>query len=133
MCIRDRLSTIPRNHRNRARITRKAKASNENDRKYYFWRLALKHRIYSQNADALDQMEVSEKVEKLESAVDSQQEEFEERLEGIEKRQRWAAHQGSSDSGKSRSKRKRVVVEDEDDEWEDLDAESVTSSKRTRG
>ncbi|CAO2651662.1 Nn.00g042320.m01.CDS01 [Neocucurbitaria sp. VM-36] len=127
------LSTIPPNHRNRARITRKAKASNENDRKYYFWRLALKHRIYSQNADALDQMEdAAEKVEKLESAVDSQQEEFEERLEGLEKRARWAAGEASSNGAKSRSKRKRVVVEDEDDEWEDMDNESVASSKRMR-
>ncbi|KAJ4363641.1 histone acetyltransferase 1 [Neocucurbitaria cava] len=127
------LSAIPSNHRNRARITRKAKSSNENDRKYYFWRLALKHRIYSQNADALDQMEdAAEKVEKLESAVDSQQEEFEERLEGLEKRAGWAAGEASSNGAKSRSKRKRVVVEDEDDEWEDMDDASVASSKRMR-
>lgn len=127
------LSTIPTNHRNRARITRKGKSSNENDRKYYFWRLALKHRIYSQNADALDQMEVSEKVDKLESAVDSQQEEFEERLEGIEKRQRWVQNAESSSNGaKSRSKRKRMVVEDEEDEWEDMDDASVASSKRMK-
>ena len=127
------LSTIPSNHRNRARITRKAKASNENDRKYYFWRLALKHRIYSQNADALDQMEdAAEKVEKLESAVDSQQEEFEERLEGLEKRARWAAGEASSNGANSRSKRKRAIIEDEDDEWEDMDNESVASSKRAR-
>lgn len=128
------LSTIPPNHRNRARITRKAKSSNENDRKYYFWRLALKHRIYSQNADVLDQMEdAAEKVEKLESAVDSQQEEFEERLEGINRRAKWAAGEASSSNGaKSRSKRKRAVVEDEDDEWEDMDEGSVASSKRAR-
>ncbi|OAL48422.1 histone acetyltransferase type B [Pyrenochaeta sp. DS3sAY3a] len=126
------LSTIPPNHRSRARITRKAKASNENDRKYYFWRLALKHRIYSQNADALDQMEdAAEKVEKLESAVDSQQEEFVERLEGIEKRARWAAGEGSS-KGTSKSKRKRAIIEDEDDEWEDMDDASVASSKRMK-
>lgn len=126
------LSTIPSNHRNRARITRKAKSSNENDRKYYFWRLALKHRIYSQNADALDQMEVTEKVDKIESAVDSQQEEFEERLEGIEKRQQLAAEMGSSNGAKNRSKRKRVVIDDEEDEWEDMDVASVASSKRIR-
>jgi histone acetyltransferase 1 len=122
------LSTIPPNHRNRARITRKAKSSNENDRKYYFWRLALKHRIYMQNADALDQMEVTEKVDKLEAAVDNQQEEFEERLEGIEKRAKWDAGEGSSNG--ARSKRKRVVVEDEeDDDWEDMDTDSVASKR----
>ncbi|KAH6625646.1 acyl-CoA N-acyltransferase [Boeremia exigua] len=122
------LSTIPPNHRNRARITRKAKSSNENDRKYYFWRLALKHRIYMQNADALDQMEVTEKVDKLEAAVDNQQEEFEERLQGIEKRARWG--RGEARSNGAKSKRKRVVVEDEDDDdWEDMDAEPVASKK----
>ena len=122
------LSTIPPNHRNRARITRKAKSSNENDRKYYFWRLALKHRIYMQNADALDQMEVSEKVDKLETAVDNQQEEFEERLEGIEKRARWDRGEGRANG--SKGKRKRVVVEEEeDDDWEDMETESVASKK----
>lgn len=121
------LSTIPPNHRNRARITRKAKSSNENDRKYYFWRLALKHRIYMQNADALDQMEVTEKVDKLEAAVDNQQEEFEERLEGIEKRNRW--ERGEARAKGTNSKRKRVVVEDEDDDWEDIDTASVASKK----
>ncbi|KAF3033420.1 histone acetyltransferase 1 [Didymella heteroderae] len=121
------LSTIPPNHRNRARITRKSKSSNENDRKYYFWRLALKHRIYMQNADALDQMEVTEKVDKLEAAVDNQQEEFEERLEGIEKRNRW--ERGEARANGAKSKRKRVIVEEEDDDWEDMDTESVASKK----
>jgi histone acetyltransferase 1 len=129
------LSTIPPNNRNRARITRKAKSSNENDRKYYFWRLALKHRIYSQNRDTLDQMEDSaERVEKLESAVDSQQEEFEERLEGLEKRESLAADDAAVPAPGARGKRKRAVVveDDEDDEWEDMDEASVASSKRMR-
>lgn len=126
------LSTIPHANRNRARITRKAKSSNENDRKYYFWRLALKHRIYTQNADALDQMDVSEKVEKLEAAVDNQQEEYEERLEGLEKRASWAAGEGSSNGAGSKSKRKRAIIDDDEDDWEDMDDASVASSKRMR-
>tara|TARA_R110002003_G_scaffold40_7_gene2671 strand:+ start:7929 stop:9083 length:1155 start_codon:yes stop_codon:yes gene_type:complete len=124
------LSTIPSSNRNRARITRKSKASNENDRKYYFWRLALKHRIYGQNADALDQMEVSEKVEKLEAAVDNQQEEYEERLDGLEKRASFAAGEGSSNGAGPISKRKRAIIDEEDD-WEDMDDASV-SSKRAK-
>lgn len=125
------LSTIPSSNRNRARITRKARSSNENDRKYYFWRLALKHRIYGQNADALDQMEVSEKVEKLETAVDNQQEEYEERLDGLAKRATLAASQGPSTGTAAKSKRKRAIIDDEDD-WEDMETASVASSKRTR-
>jgi histone acetyltransferase 1 len=127
------LSTIPSSNRNRSRITRKGKSSNENDRKYYFWRLALKHRIYSQNADALDQMEVSEKVDKLEAAVDNQQEEYEERLEGIARRATLAADQGSSSASTKKTKRKRAIIEDdEDEEWEDMDDASVASSKRMK-
>jgi histone acetyltransferase 1 len=114
------LSTIPPFHRNTARITRKDKASNENDRKYYLWRLALKDRIYRQNADVLDQLEdASEKVDKLEAAVDSQLEEYVERLEGVEKREQWTTgsdeEDGPSIAHRSKTKRKRVVEEDEED------------------
>jgi histone acetyltransferase 1 len=78
--------------------------------------------------------DVAERVEKLESAVDSQQEEFEERLEGLEKRQNLAADETSAPAVGARSKRKRAVVveDDEDDEWEDMDEVSVASSKRMR-
>ncbi|KAF2277734.1 acyl-CoA N-acyltransferase [Westerdykella ornata] len=129
------LSTIPPAHRSRARITRKEKASNENDRRYYFWRLALKARIYRQNADVLDQLkdEPEERVSKLEDAVDSQQAEYEERLEALEKRQR-AASRGTVRSEGDNSvpkgtKRSRVVVEDED---EDSEGVGSVSSKKAR-
>lgn len=125
------LSTLPPLHRNKARITRKARSSNENDRKYYFWRLALKDRIYRQNADQLEQIEdASERVEMIEGAVDSQQHEYEERLEGIERRAKWRAGEVLNGEG-SKAKRKRVVVEDEDD-WEDIDEGSVASSKKMK-
>ncbi|PVI06335.1 acyl-CoA N-acyltransferase [Periconia macrospinosa] len=128
--------SIPINHRSKARITRKDKASNENDRKYYFWRLALKDRIYRQNADQLEQLEdAAERVEKLEMAVDSQQQEYEEREEGIERRKKWSrGEQQPEERRKPKGKRKRVVVdedEDEDDGWEDMD-EDAGASKRPK-
>jgi histone acetyltransferase 1 len=130
------LSTLPTSNRNKARITRKDKSSNENDRKYYFWRLALKDRIYQQNADVLEQLEDPvERVEKLEAAVDNQQEEYEERLEGIRKREKWSTKGESSNRKTSgiKSKRKRKVVEeDEDNEWEDMDTEPRGSSKSSK-
>lgn len=128
------LSTIPLLHRNKARITRKEKSSNENDRKYYFWRLALKDRIYRQNADVLDELrkdDPEQVVDKLEDAVDSQEAEYLERLQEIEKRQRWASGEASNNAG-PRIKRKRAVVEDDEDDWEDLDDDSVASSKKAR-
>jgi histone acetyltransferase 1 len=138
------LSTLPPAHRNRARLTRKEKASNEDDRKYYFWRLAVKARIYRQNADTLDEMkdDPEQRVKILEDAVDRQLGEYEERLAEFERRQQWAdgeeqdAGEGTARQGKRRPagrgmKRSRVVEEeDEDDDWEDI--ESVASSKRTR-
>ena len=132
-------STIPPANRKRQRITRKDRSTNENDRKYYFWRLALKDRIYRQNRDSLENMEEGEealtsaqKVEMIEAAVDNQQAEYEERLQGLEKRVKWSKGEAQVASG-SHSKRKRAVVEDdEDDEWEDMDEDSVASSKRTR-
>lgn len=128
--------SIPVNNRSRARLTRKEKASNENDRRYYFWRLALKDRIYRQNADTLDQLEdPSERVEKLEQAVDGQQQEFEEREEGLERRKKWSSGEQKPEEGrKAKGKRKRVVVdedEDEDNEWEDME-EDLVSLKKAR-
>ncbi|KAF2634445.1 acyl-CoA N-acyltransferase [Massarina eburnea CBS 473.64] len=127
------LSAIPAFNRNKARITRKDKSSSENDRKYYFWRLALKNRIYRQNADVLDQLEdQGEKVERLEMAVDGQQQEYEEREEGMERRKKWSKGEiKSEEAGKSRGKRKRTVVDDdEDDEWEEIDEEVESSSSK---
>ncbi|KAF1962035.1 acyl-CoA N-acyltransferase [Byssothecium circinans] len=128
-------STIKPFNRNKNRITRKDKSSNENDRKYYFWRLALKDRIYRQSADVLEQIEdPSERVEKLELAVDSQQQEYEEREEGIRRRMKWSKGEiKNSEGSQSRGKRKRVVVEEDDDdgdEWEDLEEEATSSKKQ---
>ncbi|KAJ4298106.1 histone acetyltransferase 1 [Kalmusia sp. IMI 367209] len=127
------LSTIPSANRKKARITRKAKSTNENDRRYYFWRLALKDRIYRQNRDALEQLEDAvERVDRIEMAVDAQQGEYEERLQGLEKRAKWSNGEAQDGSG-SRPKRKRAVVDDdEEDDWEDIDEESVASSKKMK-
>ena len=132
-------STIPPANRKRQRITRKERSTNENDRKYYFWRLALKDRIFRQNRDSLENMEEGEealtsaqKVEMIEAAVDNQQAEYEERLQGLEKRAKWSKGEAQEASG-ARSKRKRAVIDDdEDDDWEDMDEDSVASSKRAR-
>ncbi|KAF2270294.1 histone acetyltransferase type B [Lojkania enalia] len=125
------LSTIPPLHRSIARITRKDKSSNENDRKYYFWRLALKDRIYRQNADVLEQLEdPTERVERLENAVDDVQNEYTDRLNGIDRRAEWETDDEEVQNGEtSRAKRKRVVIDEDDDE---ADGESVASSKKVK-
>ena len=63
------LSAIPQNHRKTSRITRKDRATDLNDRAYYFWRLVVKQRLFMHNMDQLIQLEVEERVEKLEETV----------------------------------------------------------------
>jgi histone acetyltransferase 1 len=63
------LSAIPQNHRKTSRITRKDRATDLNDRAYYFWRLIVKQRLFMHNMDQLIQLEVEERVEKLEETV----------------------------------------------------------------
>jgi histone acetyltransferase 1 len=124
-------SKIPALHRNRTRLTRKDKSTNENDRKYYFWRLALKDRIYRQNSAELDEVrkeDPEQAVEVLENAVDNQQQEYVERLEAIQKHESITSTSDTGSALPRHIKRKRVIVEEEDD-WEDVDDESVSSKK----
>lgn len=110
------LSTIPAFNRSRNRITRKERSTNEHDKAYFFWRLYAKHRIYIFNRDPLMQLDLQERPEKVEGALDSVLEGYTSMLERVE-----AMEQGKPTvGGASRASRKRKVVdEDEDDEWED--------------
>lgn len=126
------LSTIPPAHRNRARLTRKEKSSNVEDRKYFFWRLALKARIWRQSADVLEELakdDPQQAIEKVEDAVDKQQDEFQERLEGLERRLRWTSASADEDGGevvpRRTMKRSRVVIEEDDES----DVASTSSKK----
>ncbi|KAL8916418.1 MAG: hypothetical protein Q9172_006314, partial [Xanthocarpia lactea] len=65
------LSTIPPAIRasGTARLTQKARAKSEEDRRWYYWRLLVKQRIYKKNRDVLAQLERVERVEKCEETV----------------------------------------------------------------
>ncbi|KAK4624281.1 Histone acetyltransferase type B catalytic subunit [Fulvia fulva] len=115
------LSFIPPLNRSRSRITKKEKVKNENDRAYFFWRLYAKQRLYIFNADQLKQVEHSERVEKLESALDSVLEAYTQMIEKVEKREDMIESGEFEDNGipsadSSFSKRKRAVVADDEDE-----------------
>lgn len=113
------LSFIPPGNRSKKRLTQKHKASNENDRAYYFWRLYVKQRLYIFNRDQLVQIERHERFEKLESALDSVLEEYSERLEKVEAREqqlRIGDLEEDTAVNPSAAKRKRKVVGDEEDE-----------------
>lgn len=137
------LSKIPAMHRSRTRITRKEKSTNEHDKAYYFWRLYVKQRLYIFNRDQLAQVEREERIDKLESALDSVQEAYATMIEKVEAREARSAKEGKrlgsqhsemfegtaseAEGGAETAtlkKRKRKVVDDDDDE-EDGDAEGA--------
>ncbi|KAM3416125.1 Histone acetyltransferase type B catalytic subunit [Cercospora zeina] len=118
------LSRIPHQNRSRSRITKKLKASNENDKAYYLWRLYAKHRLYIFNKDQLAQIEHQERVEKLESALDSVEHAYTEMIARIEEREQAIANGEieTSDNAATKAgaaKRKRpTIIDDEDEEME---------------
>ncbi|KAL8727600.1 MAG: hypothetical protein Q9181_005652 [Wetmoreana brouardii] len=116
-----------------SRITRKARSADEADRKWYYWRLLVKQRIYKKNRDVLMQLERVERVEKVEDAVGEQAGDYERLLRtmGEKGRGREAEGQGKGEGmdgevgvngggrGKERRERgKRKVLDDEEEELE---------------
>jgi len=128
------LSKIPHMNRSANRITRKEKASNENDRAYYFWRLYVKQRLYIHNRDTLVQLGREERIEKLEGAIEGLQGDYQRLLELADKR---AAHYGAARGGqagasalKKRSKKRKADADDGDGEAGD---ETQSSSAAAPG
>ncbi|EOD51544.1 putative histone acetyltransferase type b catalytic subunit protein [Neofusicoccum parvum] len=118
------LSQIPPNHRKPARLTRKHKAADANDRRYYFWRHLVKERLYNHNRDQLMQIDADERVEKIEAALAGVEAEYESKLEVATRRA--ANGEGRSEGGKRiPAKRKAVIEDDEDDDDEEEDAKKA--------
>ncbi|EEP81447.1 conserved hypothetical protein [Uncinocarpus reesii 1704] len=133
------LSLIPMSHRgshnvNLARLRiQKSRASNEHDRRYYWWRMLVKQRLYKRHRDMLIQVEPAERVEKLEETLHNVEEGYENLLKAFEMKVPRDDTEGATpivdqqqiqvedretrvgDSlVKERTKRKLVVMEDED-------------------
>lgn len=120
------LSRIPTANRQRNRITRKERSTNESDKEYYFWRLYAKHRIYIFNRDPLMQLDLEERPEKVEGALDSVLEGYVSMLEKVEAREKGIETVGGA--SKRASRKRKVIDEDEDDEWEDEDDDEAEMS-----
>lgn len=112
------LSFIPPTYRSRSRLTQKEKAKNPHDKAYFFWRLYVKQRLYIFNADQLKQVEHAERVEKLESALDSVLEAYSEMIEKVEAKEKSDAEMEDVNASANASvpKRKRPVITDDEDE-----------------
>ncbi|CAF9943407.1 MAG: histone acetyltransferase 1 [Alectoria fallacina] len=109
-----------------ARLTQRARASDPNDRAFYYWRLLVKQRVYKKNKDVLVQLDRGERVDKVEQTVGEVAGDYERLLRGMEK---WEGGEPSASSSERRDRAKRKVV-DEDDE--DEDEEMTGSAKRVR-
>lgn len=115
------LSRIPKHSRQAgtARLTQRAKASDEGDRALYLWRLLVKQRIYRQNKDIMAQFDLPERVEKLEQTLEGQIADYERLLSRIEEARSLGGTQedvegATTDRVPARNKRR--VLDDDDDE-----------------
>jgi len=125
------LSRIPPTHRSRNRITKKERSTNEHDKEYYFWRLYAKYRLYVFNYDQLQQIDLEERPEKVESALDSVIEGYVSMLEKVEAREQGIETVGGASKRASR-KRKVIDDEDENEEWEDEDDDETVAHDRLK-
>ncbi|MCJ1283635.1 histone acetyltransferase 1 [Xylographa opegraphella] len=123
------LSQIPAHNRQAgtARLTQRAKATDEGDRAYYYWRLLVKQRIYKKNKDVLIQLDRTDRIDKVEEALGEQGGDYERLLRGME-----GKGGGEGEAGVRRERGKRKVVDEDEDADEDEDVEGVREAKRTR-
>jgi len=125
------LSTIPPRHRSTTRISRKSAAADINDRKYYFWRLLTKERIFIKNKDQLLQVDEDERVDKVEETLTGVQLEYEERWAPFQQRMDKGLRKcvasvigemgGKTDTKASQTngrKKRKIVSDDDEDESE---------------
>lgn len=133
------LSRIPFKQRaarnaNMARLLiKKHNAEDENDRRYYWWRMLVKQRLYKRSRDVLIQLELNERVQKLDETLANVEEGYEKLLERFGNREErigkiaeeevdpkasMAEGNANGTPGRDHTKRKYTVIEDDEDEGE---------------
>jgi histone acetyltransferase 1 len=116
------LSQIPPSHRlaggaNLARLLiKKGTADDPNDRRYYWWRMLTKQRLYKKHKELLQELELTDRLEKLDETVRNVEEGYEIRLKAVEGRLPGAADEAVPVTMTSRKKRKLTVEDDEDED-----------------
>ncbi|KAK2810792.1 hypothetical protein FQN50_002615 [Emmonsiellopsis sp. PD_5] len=127
------LSQIPTDHRgantNTMRILmQKFRAPNEHDRRYYWWRMLVKQRLYKHHRDLLIQLDREDRYQKLDETLQNVEEGYAKLLEAFEgKAEAEEEEEGEGEESgvevgaetgpsKERGKRKFTVLEDEDEE-----------------
>ncbi|KAL1955856.1 hypothetical protein VTO42DRAFT_8014 [Malbranchea cinnamomea] len=153
------LSQIPETHRGeKTNLTRvlmqKYRAQNEHDRRYYWWRMLVKQRLYKRHRDMLTQIDLQERIDKLEETLRNVEEGYESLLKAFTAkaaRREEAVSQaqeksvkgkqkeedgeeelgGEEGPSRERGKRKFVVFEEEDD-GEGPESETNGASKKAK-
>lgn len=121
------LSRIPESHRlaggaNLARLLiKKARAEDPNDRRYYWWRVLIKQRLFKKHKELLQELEVLDRVEKLDDTVRNVEEGYEITLSAVKERLSEPAVEQAVVTSGPRQKRKLAIEDDEDEQDEDAD------------
>ena len=113
-------SKIPQHNRQAgtARLTQRAKVTDENDRAYYYWRLLVKQRVYKQNKDSLMQLDRVERIDKVEDVVGVLVGDYERLLRRLENGLEQNDEEVDRAARRVRGKRK-IFDDDESDEDEE--------------
>ena len=120
------LSLIPFSHRAagganmKSLMIKKSRMPDPNDKAYYWWRLILKQRIFKKNRTLLLQMDIEERIPKIDESARAQEDEYEILLLAYATAAaRDAGLLNGSGSGSSSVDRKRKVIDDDDDDEDD--------------
>ncbi|KAL5340718.1 acyl-CoA N-acyltransferase [Aspergillus crustosus] len=130
------LGQIP--HKNRRKgganmsrlLIKKHRADDPNDRRYYWWRMLTKQRLYKRSRDMLIQLKITERHHALEETVANVEEGYEQLFEFFnEREERLKAQQEEVEASSHRDQRtkRKFTVEDEDEE--DDDEESIAAKR----
>jgi histone acetyltransferase 1 len=119
-------------------LIKKHNAENEDERRYYWWRMLVKQRLYKRSRDMLIQLDLSDRIQKLDETVANVEEGYENLLKAFTAREQSLkdrereqqkkdreAKKTSRDKesangtrGRDRVKRKYTITSNEDDEDE---------------
>lgn len=119
------LSLIPFSHRaaGGANMTtlmiKKSRAADPNDKAYYWWRLILKQRIFKKNRTLLLQMDLEERIPKIDESARAQEDEYEILLLVYATAAARDAGLLNGCGGSGSADRKRKVIDDDDDDEEE--------------
>lgn len=143
------LSQIPSKNRaiggvNMSRLViKKYNAEDENDRRYYWWRMLVKQRLYKRSRDMLIQLDLSDRIQKLDETLTNVEEGYEALLKAFTAREEKRSEEEYVDAkttsmseggangarNRDRIKRKLTVVEDDDDDDLDQESEAIKRPK----